>query len=122
MSWARKSKYNARPVTVDGIRFASTAEGRRFQELKLLAKAGRLFNLELQPAFPLLGVDGSKVCTYKADFRYRLDGVDTVEDVKGVPTPVYRLKKKFFLSQYRGFKFVESGSCQGVCRKRQKTT
>lgn len=104
-----RSKYRAKPTVVDGFRFASQAEARRYRELLLLGQAGRLRNLELQPRFSLK-VDGVTVATYVADFRYeerRLDRValrylwdDVVEDVKGMKTPMYRLKKKFVEAQY----------------------
>ena len=73
-----KSKYGARPVTVDGIRFASTREATRYGELTLLARAGQITDLTLQPEFPLhapgLG-PGDAPCElvgkYRADFAYR---------------------------------------------------
>ena len=107
------SKYRAVPTVVDGIRFASMAEARRYQELRLLEKAGKIRNLKLQPKFPLL-VNGIKVGTYIADFGYELPNgpslrdavskwsmvVPATEDVKGVLTPMYRLKKKMVFAQY----------------------
>jgi hypothetical protein len=65
----RKSKYAAIPTIVDGIRFASKKEARRYTELKLLERAGEITCLELQPKFPCV-VNGKKVCTYIADFAY----------------------------------------------------
>ena len=47
------NKYKAKPLTVDGIRFASQREGSRYRELKLLEKAGQITGLELQPVFEL---------------------------------------------------------------------
>ena len=94
------SKYHAKPTIVDGIRFASQAEARRYGHLKMLERAGTICDLELQPRFPLI-VNHVKVATYVADFRYRFPGVSVpvVEDVKGVQTPVYKLKKKMLLAQ-----------------------
>ena len=50
------------------------------------------------------------VCVYVADFRYRegLEGILTIEDVKGVRTPVYKLKKKLVEVIY-GFRITEIG-------------
>lgn len=95
-----RSKYRAKPTIVDGVRFASQAEARRYGHLKVLERAGTICDLELQPRFPLL-VNQVKVATYVADFRYRFCGValPVVEDVKGVQTPIYRLKKKMLLAQ-----------------------
>jgi hypothetical protein len=37
---------------------------------------------------------------YLADFVYFQDGKQVVEDVKGVRTPVYRLKKRLVAEKY----------------------
>lgn len=103
----RQSKYNAVPTVIDGIRFASKAEAKRYGELKLLQSAGLIFGLELQPKFPI-EINGSKICTYIADFKYfrktsqdQAAGSDEItEDVKGMLTPVYKLKKKMVEAQY----------------------
>jgi hypothetical protein len=87
------NKYGARKTEVDGITFDSAKEAKRYGELKLLERAGEIAELELQPKYDLT-VKGQKVCTYKADFRYFEHGCEVVEDVKGMRTPVYRLKKK----------------------------
>lgn len=86
-------KYRAKPVVIDGIRFASTKEGKRYAELKLLAKAGEIKSLEVQPSFDF-SIDGKHIFTYVADFSYSKGGRFIVEDVKGIRTPVYKLKKK----------------------------
>ena len=39
-----------------------------------------------------------RACRYRADFAYTLrDGREVVEDVKGVRTPEYKIKKKLML-------------------------
>jgi hypothetical protein len=104
----RRAKYAAVPTVIDGIRFASKKEAARYQTLKLLEKAGEIHDLELQPKFPLHSpVKGratlhQEVAKYIADFRYRLGpkGLLVIEDVKGVKTAVYRLKKRMFEVQY----------------------
>ncbi len=97
----RRSKYGAVKVTIDGVTFASKAEGRRYVELKALWDAGKIRGqLEIQPSYPLT-VAGVTVGKYIADFRYyRDDGELMVEDVKGMKTPVYRLKKKLVEAIY----------------------
>ena len=94
------SKYRAKPMVVDGIRFASTKESNRYKELKLLEKAGKIKDLDLQPPYEFY-IKGNKVFTYKADFSY-WDEFDNkrVEDVKGFRTPVYKLKKKIIEAYY----------------------
>ena len=92
-------KYQNRKTTVDGITFDSAKEARRYSELKLLERAGQITGLEIQPSFRIV-VNNCLICTYRADFQYGTPfcaGV-VVEDVKGMKTPVYRLKKKLMLA------------------------
>lgn len=113
-------KWNvAKPTWVDGIRFASKAEARRYGELKLRERAEDIRELEIQPVFPLEVVNPSngevtQVGVYKADFRYRQMGLHpsfrsrmVVEDVKGMSTVVYRLKKRMVEAQY-GIQILET--------------
>jgi hypothetical protein len=73
---------------VDGHRFASKAEARRYQELIFLANCGSVRDLRLQPRY-VLNLNGVELCTYVADFAYSLhdrklgDFCQVVEDVKG---------------------------------------
>ena len=87
------TKYRAIKTEVDGVVFDSKKEAWRYQQLKLMEKAGAIKNLKLQPVFPI-EIRGVKICKYKADFDYEQSGERIVEDVKGFKTPVYRLKKK----------------------------
>ena len=100
----RTHKYGAVKTTIDGITFASKAEARRYAELLLLQRAKRIHNLELQPSFDLkvVGAGGVvKIGRYVADFRYDLPtGEDVIEDVKGMKTAIYKLKKKHVEAQY----------------------
>lgn len=93
------TKYHAKKILDDGILFDSLAEHRRFCELKLAQAAGEIYSLEVHKAYPLT-VNGKLICKYVADFVYResVGGRVVVEDVKGVATPVYRLKKKLMLA------------------------
>lgn len=104
---ARPSKYRNRKVVIDGVTFDSKAEASRFGTLKLRERIGEITDLELQVRFPLV-VNGTKVTTYVADFRYRevSTGAVIVEDVKGVRTPVYKLKKKL-MQAVHGIEVVE---------------
>lgn len=97
----RVRKYRNEPQVIDGHTFASRAEAGRYIELKMMNREGSIVQLKLQPKFPIT-VEGKKICTYIADFSY-LDawsGKLTVEDVKGMKTPVYRLKKKLVEALY----------------------
>ena len=101
------NKYNAKRTVLDGITFDSKAESERYAYLKLRERAGEIARLECQPEYKI-SVNGTHVCKYKADFRYFEIGAQKqiVEDVKGVITPVYRLKKKLVEAIYH-VKIVE---------------
>jgi hypothetical protein len=89
------NKFNAKPVTIDGIRFASKKEGKRYGELKLMERAGVITDLVLQPAFKFPKLDFPR--EYRADFEYVKDGSIVVEDVKGIKKgnvyAMFRIKK-----------------------------
>ena len=101
------SKYNAKRTTVDGITFDSKKEANRYKELKMLLKAKKIKELELQPKFelqPHYKRNGKTVraITYIADFMY-LDtksGKWIIEDVKGARTEVFNIKKKMLEYRY----------------------
>jgi len=100
------TKYGAKKTEIDGYIFDSKAEAGRYSYLLLLEKAGEISNLNLQPVFPLI-VNEKRIGKYIADFQYiDRDGIRVVEDVKGVATPVYRLKKKIVEAIY-GINIVE---------------
>ena len=91
-------KYGNKKTVVDGIKFDSKWESQRYLYLKSLEKAGRLKNLKLQPKF-IISINGQKICTYIADFKYDKEDKDgvwehVIEDAKGVETPEFKLKKK----------------------------
>ena len=96
------SKYHAIRTEVDGIVFASKKEANRYQELKMLERAGEIRKLEIQVKYPIV-VNNAKICHYIADFRYidcRFGNQVIVEDTKGVKTPVYKLKAKLMKAIY----------------------
>lgn len=101
----RRGKYNVAPKderTEDGIVFDSKKECLRYRELKLLSRAGEIKELQRQVHYPC-EVKGHHITTYRADFRYfdSSTGNTVVEDVKGVRTPEYKLKKKLVEALYR---------------------
>lgn len=103
-----RSKYHNRKVIVDGMRFDSIKEAKRWRELCLLYRAGEIGEVERQVEFVLLPAqrtrtpDGKtkteRAVKYIADFVY-LDknGRQVVEDVKGVRTKEYIIKRKLLL-------------------------
>lgn len=88
-----RNKYGARKTTVFGITFDSQREANRYMQLRAMLDAGEISNLRMQVPYPC-EVNGQLVCRYIADFVYERDGQTVVEDVKGMKTPVYRLKRK----------------------------
>lgn len=112
-----RSKYGAKKVTVNGITFDSQKEYRRFRELVLLERAGRIQDLQRQVKFVLIqaqyepdiigkrcGVKRGKLlereCSYIADFVYTEDGKQVVEDTKGFRTQEYIIKRKLMLKEH----------------------
>lgn len=92
----RRNKYNVAPRerrTAYGIVFDSRMEMMFYLHLLERERKGEIRNIELQPRFELLPKPNR--ITYIADFRVtNQDGTQTVFDVKGRETPVFKLKKK----------------------------
>lgn len=102
----------AKPCWLDGIRFASEAERDRYAYLLQLTQEipplREIKDLVLQPEYVLFNQGGLTI-KYVADFRYqrRASGIVVVEDVKGLHTEVYRLKRRMFLALYPNVEFYE---------------
>lgn len=109
-------KYHSRKCTVTlpesgkSITFDSEKEARRFGELVLLQKAGNVRSLRLQVNFTLqegyTTSEGERVrpIVYRADFTYQERTTygwrTVVEDVKGVRTKEYGMKRKLMLEKF----------------------
>ena len=99
-------KYGNRKVTVDGMTFDSRKEFGRWQELRLMERAGLIYELKRQVPFVLIpaqkderGKVIEREVKYVADFTYR-DRSDhrlVVEDTKGMKTREYIIKRKLML-------------------------
>jgi hypothetical protein len=105
----QRSKYGNRRVEVDGIWFDSEAEAKRYGELLLLVKAGQISDLAVHTRLAF-EIAGDTMFVYMPDFEYT-DHTGPVpvrlyEDVKGVRTAVYKLKKRLIEAQY-GITIVE---------------
>lgn len=118
------SKYHSRKViNQDGI-FDSRREYKRWLKLKQLEQAGVIQDLQRQVCIELIpairepdrvGKRGGRIkgklierkANYIADFVYTENGVKIVEDVKGVRTKDYILKRKLLLWRY-GIKVRET--------------
>lgn len=95
----KKSKYGNTKVEIDGFKFASKKEGMRYVELKHMQRAGIISGLELQVPYVFEHND-VKIAKYLADFVYQQDGKTVVEDVKGMRTQIYIIKRKLMLAFY----------------------
>ena len=118
------SKLNNQSITVDGIKFDSLKEARRYKELLLLQRAGVIQKLELQKKYVLIPAQYETVATgeyykvgdkkgqpktkqvcieqsvvYIADFVYTENGKTVVEDVKGFRDPSSATYAKFVLKR-----------------------
>lgn len=107
-----KGRYgNVNKIVHDGIRFDSKREFLRYQDLKLLERAGEISGLEVHPKFAII-IGGVPVMTnsnqhmkwnkqmsYEADFTYLTKapfGERVIEDVKmqsGHRTGIYKIKR-----------------------------
>lgn len=99
------NKYKNKKVQIDMYVFDSIAESRRYKELALLEKAGEIENLQLQPKFLLQESFKKNGKTYRkieyiADFMYEEKGKVIIEDVKGMETKEFKIKRKLFEYKY----------------------
>lgn len=112
-------KFKNQKVTIDGHKFDSKAEARRYEELKTLAQTQKIVDLRLQVPFELIPSqyqDGrciERSVKFIADFTYLEDGQLVVEDVKSPATitPVFVLKRKLML-YIRGIRVKEFMPCK----------
>lgn len=116
--FGRRAKFGNKKTVIDGITFDSKAEATRYSVLKVLQAAGVVADLRLQVPYDLI-VNGMKVCRYIADFVYTMDGRTVVEDVKGMRTPEYKLKRKLMLAVF-GIEIQEIGGRENSKRKKTK--
>lgn len=107
------NKYNNKKITRNGITYDSIKEANRHCELIWLERAGEVSQLQRQVKYELIPsqyenillangkykkVCVEKSCGYVADFVYTdKNGNVVVEDVKGIKTEVYKIKRKLML-------------------------
>lgn len=105
MTWGKRGPGKYSNVRTDG--YASKREARRAAELRMLEQAGAISDLKEQVRFEIIPALGDeKAAHYVADFTFVDEGKLVVEDVKGVKTDVYVLKRKLMLKVH-GIKIVE---------------
>ena len=115
-------KYKNKKIEIDGIKFDSTKEGKRYLVLKQALYDGKIQDLKLQVKYELIPAikeeyvehlktkDRVKTrtlqlpITYTCDFQYMKDGELIVEDVKASPKMLpkeFTLKEKLMFWKYR---------------------
>lgn len=115
------SKYNSKKIEIDGYTFDSKKESKRYLFLKDLENLGQIEDLRLQVKYVLipaqrepmyvtprgkikLGNVIERECAYIADFVYKENGKEVVEDVKGYRRgpaySLYTIKRKLMLEKY----------------------
>ena len=109
------NKFNAVATTVDGIRFDSLKEARRWGELRLLEKGGEIRNLRRQVRIDLEGKNGplrtrtGRQMRLTVDFVYkdkRLNWAEVYEDSKGAITRDYEVRRA--VAQAMGIEVIET--------------
>ena len=100
------TKLKNQKIEVNGIKFDSKREAKRYKELMLLMEAGEISDLRLQVKFNLLPKQRDsngkaiRAVDYIADFVYFRGDQQVVEDAKGYRNPkaatyaIFVLKKK----------------------------
>lgn len=108
----RASKYGNTPCESGGIKFDSKREMMRWHDLVQMQVRGEISELEMQVPFvlvPACVINGRKkpALRYIADFVYfkRGEETQTIEDVKGQLTQVYKIKRHLMAA--RGLTIVE---------------
>lgn len=90
------NKYKNKRVTAHGRKFDSKGECKRGEFLIQAQNSGIISDLHFQVPFKI-EINGVKICTYKADFVYKKNGLIVVEDFKSNATAklsTFIIKKK----------------------------
>ena len=107
MRWKTENKYHNKWVIIDGLKFQSEKEGKRWQELKLMERAGKIkglarqLRIEIVPKTKLY-----RAVTYIPDFVYfdNSIGKTVYEDVKGMRSgaayELFKVKQKILYWRY----------------------
>lgn len=104
----QRNKYYAQKCKINGTTFDSRKEARRYAELQILLKSGQICDLQRQKKYiliPLQRDENGKLIereiSYVADFVYKENGKEVVEDVKGYKEGaayrIFSIKRKLML-------------------------
>jgi hypothetical protein len=100
-------KYRNQPVELDNYKFDSFKEAKRYSELKLLERAGKIENLQVHPKYEFYH-NNVRLGSFKPDFSYKENGEVVIEDVKAISktgkkptvTDGYRLRRNMLKAFY----------------------
>lgn len=91
-------KYRSQQTIVDGRKFPSKKEASRYQELMQMWRSGEIRYFLPQVSLELNDQGSAK---YRCDFLiFPHEGPEIYEDVKGMKTDMYKLKKKLVEARY----------------------
>jgi hypothetical protein len=97
-----RTKYSAiKTVCAAGHKHDSKMEAARCDQLTALEEAGEIDRLMQQPEFRV-EINGRLVCRYVADFAWFTKDCRIIEDVKGMATPMFNLKRKLVEAAHPG--------------------
>lgn len=105
----KQNKYHAQKCKINGSVYDSKKEAQRYQVLTLLQKSGQICDLERQRKYILIPTQRDengklieRELSYVADFVYKENGNEVVEDVKGYKEGaayrIFAIKRKLMLS------------------------
>jgi len=96
-----RTKYNNKRTIFNGKKYDSKLEASTAQDIEILRKSGEIIKVETQKTFALYGKNGSKICSYRADFFLTFkDGHPEVWEDKGIMFPISRIKLLLFVDNY----------------------
>ena len=111
----RRSKFNAKKAYCTQChKHDSKREAVRCDELHTLWEAGVIGDLVIHPQFWFI-INGNQIkhdngrrVGYKPDFAYTENGQECVEDVKGMVTPDFTLRKAIFKALFPTIDFRQT--------------
>lgn len=103
----KRAKYGNEPVVLDGHKFDSKFQAKRYGELKNMQAAGLIDDLRLEPSYAL-HVNGIRIGAIEPDFTFMRSGELVAEDTKTkvTKTPLYEWKRRHLEIEY-GISIVE---------------
>jgi len=116
----KEQKFKSHKVYINDDRYDSEKEVYRHYELIELEKQGLIQNLRVHQKEDIIILQKNPTIKYIPDFVYDENGYKVIEDMKGMQTPDFILKKKMLIHIIRhsdeNLKFVLSKKYAKECR------